>query len=89
MFSPPVSPRIFRSLLCEKGSPAGQSAVRHEAPPKNRGADPAHGPRSLQEREEAGGGTVSEQPEGAREGEGARQQPQHHLLPETEEILMF
>lgn len=82
-----LSNRVFRSLLCEKGGQAGQSTVRHEAPPQNRGAHHAHRARSLQEREEAGGGSVSQQPEGTGEGEGARQQPQHYLFPETEAIL--
>lgn len=79
--------RVFSSLLHKEGSTPGQSFVRHEAPQKDRGAHLAYGPRSLQEREETGGGPFSKQPEGAGQGEGARQQPQHHLLPETEEIL--
>lgn len=81
-------PRVFSSIFCEKGSSTGQSTVRYEAPPQNRRADHAHGSRSLQEREEAGGTSDSQLP-GAREGAGARQQPEHHLLSQTEEILKY
>lgn len=79
--------RIFCPVQCQTGSPAGQSSVWHEAAPKNWGTDHAYGPRSLQKRQEGGGGAVSQQPAGAGEGAGARQQPQHHLLSKTEEIL--
>lgn len=79
--------RVVSSLVGEKGGQARQSAVRHEAPPQNRGAHHAHGARSLQEREEAGGGALAQQPEGARQRTGARQQPQYHLLTQAEAIL--
>lgn len=84
----PSSLRVFRPLLRKARSSPGQGAVGHEAPPENRGAHFAHGAGPLQEREEAGGSAFPEQPEGAREGAGERQQPQHHLFPETEEVLM-
>lgn len=84
---PLLHDRIFCPVQRQTGSAAGQSSFWHEAAPKNRGADPAHGPRSLQEREEGGGGAVAQQPAGAGEGARARQQPQHHLLSQTEEIL--
>lgn len=82
-------PRVFSSIFCEKGSSPRQSTVRHEAPPQNRGADLAHGSRSLQKREEARRDSVRQQPERAREGAGARQQPEHHLLSQAEEILKY
>lgn len=81
--------RVFSSIFCEKGSSPGQSTVRHEAPPQNRGADHAHGSRSLQKREKAWWDSDRQQPERAREGAGARQQPEHHLLSQTEEILKY
>ncbi|KAF6734720.1 PAXIP1-associated glutamate-rich protein 1A [Oryzias melastigma] len=79
--------RILRPFNGEKRSPPGQSVVRHEAPPQNRGAHQTHGEGLLQEREKAGGGALPKQSERAGQGEGARQQPQHHFLTTAEEIL--
>lgn len=57
--------RIFSPFLCETRSSTRQGAVGHEAPPQNRGTDHEIQPRFVQERQEARGDSVPQQPEGA------------------------